>query len=302
LVNRDGPGEANGEESGLSFAEKRDAAGGQRDAAAEKRDAAGGQRDAAGGVRDAAAEKRDRAGDQRDAAAEERDRAGDQQDAAAEERIGAAEQSEELALAEVATDALDRSALARRDAAVDRSRASLDRGAGANERIHSELDRNTALADRGASARERRYAAADGLTGVYLRGPGFTELEREIARARRTGQPLTLAFVDVDGLKAVNDSSGHAAGDRLLIEVANAFGAALRSYDLVIRYGGDEFVCAMPGLNVAEATKRFTLVTAALAEAPEHGSVTVGLVELHADDSLEDLIARADSALYRARQ
>ena len=301
-MNRDGPGEANGEESGLSFAEKRDAAGGQRDAAAEKRDAAGGQRDAAGGVRDAAAEKRDRAGDQRDAAAEERDRAGDQQDAAAEERIGAAEQSEELALAEVATDALDRSALARRDAAVDRSRASLDRGAGANERIHSELDRNTALADRGASARERRYAAADGLTGVYLRGPGLTELEREIARARRTGQPLTLAFVDVDGLKAVNDSSGHAAGDRLLIEVANAFGAALRSYDLVIRYGGDEFVCAMPGLNVAEATKRFTLVTAALAEAPEHGSVTVGLVELHADDSLEDLIARADSALYRARQ
>jgi diguanylate cyclase (GGDEF)-like protein len=290
-VSRDGPGEASGEESGLSFAEKRDAAGVQRDAA--------------GGQRDAAAEERDRAGDQRDAAAEERARAGDQQDAAAEERIAGAEQSEELALAEVAevaTDALDRSAVARRDAAVDRSRASLDRGAGANERTHSELDRNTALADRGASARERRYAAADGLTGVYLRGPGLTELEREIARARRTGQPLTLAFVDVDGLKAVNDSSGHAAGDRLLLEVANALGVALRSYDLVIRYGGDEFVCAMPGLNVAEATRRFTLVTAALAEAPEHGSVTVGVAELHADDSLEDLIARADAALYRARQ
>lgn len=291
MVNRDGPGEANGEESGLSFAEKRDAAGVQRDAA--------------GGQRDAAAEERDRAGDQRDAAAEERARAGDQQDAAAEERIAGAEQSEELALAEVAevaTDALDRSAVARRDAAVDRSRASLDRGAGANERTHSELDRNTSLADRGASARERRYASADGLTGLYLRGPGLTELEREMARARRTGQPLTLAFVDVDGLKAVNDSGGHAAGDRLLHEVANALGAALRSYDLVIRYGGDEFVCAMPGLNGAEATKRFTLVTAALAEAPEHGSVTVGLVELQADDSLEDLIARADAALYRARQ
>jgi len=62
-------------------------------------------------------------------------------------------------------------------------------------------------------------------------------LEREIARARRDEQPLVLAFVDVDGLKAINDARGHAGGDRMLLAVANAFRVRLRSHDLIIRYG-----------------------------------------------------------------
>jgi diguanylate cyclase (GGDEF)-like protein len=136
---------------------------------------------------------------------------------------------------------------------------------------------------------------------VYLRGTGVIELEREISRVRRSEQPLVLAFVDVDHLKAINDSHGHAAGDRLLIDVANSFKAHLRSHDLIIRYGGDEFVCALSGLNMAEATTRIALITAALAAAPEHGSVTVGLAQLQPHDSPRDLIARADAALYRER-
>ena len=184
----------------------------------------------------------------------------------------------------------------------DRDTALVDRGASASERTYAEHDRSTALADRGASAREREYASVDDLTGVYLRGAGFVELEREIARARRTEQPLVLAFVDVDRLKAINDSRGHAAGDRMLLEVAKTLAAKLRSYDLIIRYGGDEFVCALAGLNMADATKRLALVNAALAGAAEPGSVTVGLAELQADESPEDLVARADAALYRERQ
>jgi diguanylate cyclase (GGDEF)-like protein len=128
------------------------------------------------------------------------------------------------------------------------------------------------------------------------------ELEREIARTRRTTQPLVLAFVDVDGLKAINDSKGHAAGDRMLLEVANMFRAQLRSHDLIIRYGGDEFVCAISGLNLADAATRLAGVHKALAEAPEHGSVTIGLAELREDESPADLVARADAALYRERQ
>jgi diguanylate cyclase len=62
------------------------------------------------------------------------------------------------------------------------------------------------------------------------------EIEREIARARRSEPPLVLAFVDVDHLKVVNDSRGHAAGDRLLVDVANSFREKLRSHDLIIRY------------------------------------------------------------------
>jgi len=109
-----------------------------------------------------------------------------------------------------------------------------------------------------------------------------------------------LAFVDVDHLKAVNDSHGHAAGDRLLVEVATAFRASLRSHDLIIRYGGDEFVCAMSGMNLADAGARLGLVNKLLDGSVEHGSVTIGLAELHPADSPDDLIARADAALYQA--
>jgi diguanylate cyclase (GGDEF)-like protein len=110
-----------------------------------------------------------------------------------------------------------------------------------------------------------------------------------------------VAFVDVDGLKAINDSRGHGAGDRVLLDVANALRASLRSHDLIIRYGGDEFACVIAGLNSAEATKRLDLVNAALAEAALPASVTVGVAELQPTDSTEGLLARADAALYRER-
>jgi diguanylate cyclase (GGDEF)-like protein len=280
--------------------------------------------EAEGGIGPSVAEERDQAADQRDRAADQRDRAADQRDPVVVDlRDQASEQSESRVRAGNAKDALKRPAPGRRAAASDRRRASRDRRAGLNERTQAEfdrgtaladrragaidrtqarLDRDTALADRVASAREREYASIDGLTGVYLRGAGSVELEREIARARREEKPLVLAFVDVDRLKTINDSRGHAAGDRMLLEVADTLAAKLRSYDLIMRYGGDEFVCALVGLNMADATKRLALVNAALAEAPEHGSVTVGLAELRPDDSPEDLVTRADAALYRQRQ
>jgi diguanylate cyclase (GGDEF)-like protein len=114
------------------------------------------------------------------------------------------------------------------------------------------------------------------------------ELEREIARARRAEQPLVLAFVDVDGLKAINDSRGHGAGDRVLRDVANALRASLRSHDLIIRFGGDEFACVIAGLNTADATERLDLVNSALAGAPEPASTTVGVAELQPNDSSAD--------------
>jgi len=128
------------------------------------------------------------------------------------------------------------------------------------------------------------------------------ELERELARAKRAEQPsFVLAFIDVDGLKAKNDTLGHAAGDRLLRHVADSLRTHLRSYDLTIRFGGDEFVCGLADLSLDEAAKRFALVNADLA-ATHQASVTVGLAQLEAEDSLEDLIARADAALYRQRE
>jgi len=143
-------------------------------------------------------------------------------------------------------------------------------------------------------------SSIDALTGTHRRDAGLIELEREVARAKRTQQLLTLAFADVDRLKETNDSSGHIAGDRLLRTTADAIRTHLRSYDLIIRYGGDEFVCALIDMTMAQAAERFSLVNTDLAA--QQASVTVGLGELRADDALEDLIARADKALYEQRQ
>lgn len=127
------------------------------------------------------------------------------------------------------------------------------------------------------------------------------ELKRELARAKREGESMALAFVDVDGLKQTNDSLGHGAGDQLLREIAYSIRAHLRSYDLIIRYGGDEFLCALVGVTREEAAERFSLVNSDLT-ASRGASVTVGLAEAEGEDTAEDLIARADEAMYKERQ
>lgn len=127
------------------------------------------------------------------------------------------------------------------------------------------------------------------------------ELEREIARAKRTGQPYVLAFVDVDHLKDTNDSLGHAAGDELLRLIADTIRTNLRSYDLVVRFGGDEFVCGLPDLTMEASTARFRLINASLGQTRK-ASVTVGFAELGTGDSLEALLARSDEAMYQERK
>ena len=141
----------------------------------------------------------------------------------------------------------------------------------------------------------------DDLTGTYPRGPGHVELKREIARARRTQQSFALAFVDVDGLKAVNDSAGHGAGDQMLREVAHELRAQVRDYDVIVRHGGDEFLWALPGMSLDEAHARIDHVRTALANDPNSSTVSAGLAVLQDGDSLETLIARADQALYAQR-
>ena len=120
-----------------------------------------------------------------------------------------------------------------------------------------------------------------------------------MARSIRTGEPLTLVFLDVDGLKAVNDSLGHEAGDAVLVEVANALGAHLRPYDVIVRFGGDEFLCLCQGLASVDADSRLALVNAALT-ASGH-SISVGITQLEPDDTAASFTARADRDLYGRR-
>ncbi len=311
-----GTGQVDGAGDDLPVSEARDQVATQRDRSAEQRSAVAGQRDQTADQRDKAARQRDHVGERRDQAAEQRDQAAAERDKSATPPATSASSGDD-------SEALRRSALDRRESAGDRERASQDRRAGASDRSAAEHDRNAALTDRGsgaherteaafdrgaaaddrsASARERESASIDELTGAYRRDAGLVELKREIARARRTQEPLVLAFVDVDRLKAVNDSRGHVAGDRILLEVASTLRARMRSYDLMVRFGGDEFLCALAGLDMADARERLAPVNAALAAAPEHGSVSIGLAELQADDSVDDLVARADIALYLERR
>lgn len=269
------------------------------DGAVEGRGEVAAARDDAAAVRDRQAENRDEVAATRDAAADDRDRAGAGGDATTLDPAP----GESGTGAEPGAPPRDRMAGGAPFAtAADRTAAYWDRRQAMSDRGEAADDRSAAAADRGASALDRAAALVDDLTGAYRRAPGFMELEREIARARRTDQRLVLVFVDVDGLKTLNDSRGHVVGDRVLRDVVAALRATLRSYDLIVRVGGDEFLCAIPGVSMEEAAQRLAVVNTTLAASPEHPSVTSGLADLQANDSLQDMIVRADEALYEQRR
>ncbi|MGZ6623450.1 MAG: GGDEF domain-containing protein [Solirubrobacteraceae bacterium] len=183
------------------------------------------------------------------------------------------------------------------------------RARAADERTRSAADREDAAADRAAAACDRqraeeelKQAQLDQLTGAYGRKLGMVALEREINRARHGNGRLVLAFADVDKLKQLNDSQGHAAGDALLRKVVAAMQAHLRSYDLVVRVGGDEFVCALGDCTLADARRRFHEMQATMRQTRPAASISVGFASLRPGDTLEQFIAAADAALYETKQ
>ena len=227
--------------------------------------------------------ERDVAADQRDSDAGERDRTARGRDAGAAVRDAAADLRPQFGDA----------------AATDRAASSQDRAASADDRRRAAQDRRAAAQDRTSAAAERSAAVFDGLTGAYRRDAGLVALERQAVEAKRTGQPLTLAFLDVIGLKATNDRAGHAAGDRLLADVARLVRSAIREYDLLVRYGGDEFLCGLLALDRSGAAERFS--AAPMTAGTEPWPISIGLAELRPEDALADQIARADADMYRGR-
>jgi len=246
------------------------------------------------GLRDEAASRRDLAALERDQLAARRDLEAEALDARATEldQNDAVGDKHTLRVQELRA----RSAGARRRAAEDRARATEDRARAAR-------DRELAARDREAAAHERRQAGTDELTGARRRGVGLEELEREMDRARRTGSGLVAVFVDVDDLKSINDRFGHSAGDELLCEVVDRLKGHMRSYDLVVRLGGDEFLCALPDVTPEEAHGRFDRLNAELRDGATAGpvSVSVGIAELGDEESVATLIERADRELLTSR-
>jgi diguanylate cyclase (GGDEF)-like protein len=186
-------------------------------------------------------------------------------------------------------------------AAEGRKRAAHDRGRASRDRELAARDREQAAHDREYAAHDREYAGTDELTGARRRGVGLEELRREIDRARRTGGNLVAAFVDVDNLKSVNDEHGHHSGDELLRNVADGLRSHMRSYDLVIRLGGDEFLCALPGVTLIEARQRLDNLRSELRDGPAISLMSFGLSELRDGESPQELIDRADRELLAAR-
>ena len=138
---------------------------------------------------------------------------------------------------------------ARADAAADRKAAARERADAAADREEAARERAAAQQLQDETAASLELAATDEMTGAWTRRFGLEQLTRELSRAHRTGARLVVVFVDVDGLKKINDDHGHLAGDELLTLISEVIRAHLRSYDTVVRYGGDEFVCAMPNLG-----------------------------------------------------
>jgi len=155
----------------------------------------------------------------------------------------------------------------------------------------------------------RRLAAEDPLTGLANRGAFSEALGREVARARRHGGPLSLAVLDVDHFKAVNDRYGHAAGDQVLRGLAHAIAPLVRAEQLVARIGGEEMALLLPEVPLEKASA-FAEKLRALVEGRgfvHEGdriavTVSIGVAALAAGDDAEALLGRADARLYDAKR
>jgi diguanylate cyclase (GGDEF)-like protein len=147
-------------------------------------------------------------------------------------------------------------------------------------------------------ARLERIARTDELTGLLNRRAWREELPREMARARREHCPLCVAMLDIDGLKELNDTHGHHAGDQLLKQNAAAWSSVLRPVDLLARYGGDEFAAVLTGCRLVDAQK---LIDRLVDATPADHGFSVGIAEWDGAQDAHALMAAADASLYAAK-
>ena len=170
----------------------------------------------------------------------------------------------------------------------------------------SQFTVHAALAHRNVRlmAEVKHLATVDGLTGLTNRRTFEAALTREVARAVRTGEDLSLLLIDVDHFKKVNDEHGHPMGDEVLRHVGRVLSSRGREFDLPARYGGEEFVVILPGCPADEAIRVAERLRAGIAgdDAPLAVTASIGVAAMHRDASDgEGLVKAADAALYEAK-
>jgi two-component system, cell cycle response regulator len=157
-----------------------------------------------------------------------------------------------------------------------------------------------------------RFAAThDFLTNLLNRSETLAALEREFARGGREEKPTAVILTDIDHFKQVNDTLGHAAGDEVLREVARRLKLDLRPYDLVGRYGGEEFLVILPGCNLENGARRADAIRSLVAKNSVHtpfgsisATVSMGVTATSAsrDCSVSEFLREADVSLYEAKK
>lgn len=162
------------------------------------------------------------------------------------------------------------------------------------------------LTERVMEERElRRQAEYDALTGLLNRRSGELRLEQAYLEARERRGSFVVLMLDIDHFKQVNDTWGHATGDRILEIISRRLRRSVRVTDSVVRWGGEEFVVILPWTDLTIASKKAEDIRERVAssEVPDAGQVTVsiGLACSDQNESLSELLERADAALYRAK-
>ena len=157
----------------------------------------------------------------------------------------------------------------------------------------------------------RRAAMHDGLTELLNHSEITESLRRELVRSQRDNKPVSVIMADIDHFKAVNDELGHQAGDEVLKEIARRLRMAVRTYDSVGRYGGEEFMMVLPGCSLSSAFSRADEFRASVSGRPIHTgvgprtvtlSVGVAATNGQSKDNAATLIRLADLGLYQAKQ
>jgi diguanylate cyclase len=162
-------------------------------------------------------------------------------------------------------------------------------------------------------ARSNEEASLDALTRIANRGSFDRALEQWVAAYKENRKQFVLAMLDLDNFKLLNDTHGHQIGDRVLLCAAQWFGKYVRAGDFLGRYGGEEFVIMLADFDLTQAEERFTELLARIAgcnfDYQKDGQIRVvtftvscGLAEFSFDENAEELIRRADEALYEAKR
>jgi diguanylate cyclase (GGDEF)-like protein len=159
-----------------------------------------------------------------------------------------------------------------------------------------------------AHARIQELAQVDELTGLLNRRYIIKSLNEEMARAQRTGVACSVAIIDIDFFKRINDQFGHPVGDEALRTFAVSLFANLRTIDKLGRYGGDEFLRILPDTAKDQAVRTLDRLRSIVSEmdwsellGSMNLTMSAGIFSVRQEDSADDILTRADAALYRAK-